>query len=79
MPKYHLHLMYDDHSLLDEEGQTFSDVGAARDEASAALMELWVHHGLDKSTVPEAIAVLDEKRTGATVIRIETLKENFRL
>lgn len=79
MQKYHLHLIYNDHSLLDEEGQTFRDAAAARDEASLALMELWVQHGHDRSPLPDAIAVSDTERKCVTVIRIEALKTVFHL
>jgi len=79
MKRFYFHLMYDDHTLIDDEGQLFDDRRAARDEATVSLMEMWVNHGADTSLVPDAIAVAPVDRERVTVIRVNSLKQTFRL
>ena len=77
--RFHLHLLYDNHSAVDVDGQEFRDASEAREEATIALMELWVNHGAADNKAPTAIAISDATRSSVTLIEFNSIKTTFRL
>jgi hypothetical protein len=77
--RFHLHLLYDNHSAVDVEGQEFLDACEAREEATIALMELWVNHGAADNKAPSAIAVANANSSTVTLINFNLIKTTFHL